>query len=292
MHPEQGGSVITDTQHKTDVDGSETITGVKDEANPPPGEEEHHAEDNLGGEDPVILQENEEGGPPVPEGGPAEPNLGADGDAPELDNNIQVNMAALVRKPELFSGEEPEQFQEWLTRFGVIAVANGWDEARQLAILPSYLTHHAFQLCEEIDPADRDTLLKLRTALIAKLDTGDRHMLWRLQLRTAKRNAGESQAAYAFRLRKLVTRAYPTMAQADQNNVIKEQFILGQSKEMQYSLLKLADNTTMTTVVDTAKKYDAANEIVHGTKGINLTEARSRDDYDRRELQRSSTCRA
>ena len=180
----------------------------------------------------------------------------------------QEIMATYVRKPELFSGEEPEQFTDWLTRFEVIATANGWDDARQLAVLPSYLTQYAFQVYEELPGASKEDLKLMKDGLKAKLSAGDRQMVWRLQFRATKRNPGESLDAYAFRIRKLVGRAYPTLTPADQGLITKEQFIIGLGKDMQFNLLKLKDNASMTDVIDTAKKFEAATEIVHGTKAV------------------------
>ena len=185
----------------------------------------------------------------------------------------QEIMATYVRKPELFSGEEPEQFADWLIRFEVIATANGWDNARQLAVLPSYLTQYAFQVYEELPGASKEDLKLMKDGLKAKLSAGDRQMVWRLQFRATKRNPGESLDAYAFRLRKLVCRAYPTLTPADQDLINKEQFIIGLGSGMQFNLLKLKDDASMADVIDTAKRFEAATEIVHGANAVHTVEA-------------------
>ena len=178
----------------------------------------------------------------------------------------------LVRKPELFSGEEPELWHEWVERFEVIANANGWDDGRKMQILPSYLTQHAFQLYGEIPKTDIKDYDTLKTMLANRLKTGDKQMLWSLQLRGAKRKAGESQAAFLFRLRKLVGRAHPNQSAAHTNQVMKEQFIMGQPADLQFYLLKMPDRTTLVEIIETAKNYDAAQEIVQGTKTVNMME--------------------
>ena len=178
----------------------------------------------------------------------------------------------LVRKPDLFSGEEPELWHEWLERFEVIANANGWDEARKLLIMPSYLTQHAFQLYGEIPKADITDFRALTRLLATRLRTGDKQMLWSLQLRGAKKKNGETQAAFLFRLRKLVARAHPNQGVAHTNQVMKEQFIMGQPADLQFYLLRLPDKTTLMEVIEHAKNYEAAQEIVQGTKTVNMVE--------------------
>ena len=153
----------------------------------------------------------------------------------------------------------------------MIAVANGWDETRRLAILPSCLTQYAYQLLEEIPETTRNTWATLKTTMGAKMVTGDKHTLWSLQLRSAKRKQGESQAAFFLRLRKLVIRAYPNLAAPERESRIKECYIMGQPPELQLYLLRLPPANSMTEVIEAAKRHDAAQEVVQSHKAINTT---------------------
>jgi hypothetical protein len=66
-------------------------------------------------------------------------------------NFVCLRNMALVRKPEIYNGSDPEGFGEWFDRFQLIATANGWDEAKQLVIIPTLLTHHAFRVFNDLE---------------------------------------------------------------------------------------------------------------------------------------------
>ena len=101
-------------------------------------------------------------------------------------------MAAVVRKPETYSGADPEAFHEWYMRFQLIATVNGWDAAKQLAILPTLLTQRAFTAFTELQAGEKDTLENIKTNLTDKLLPKHRTRVWKMQMRSLKRERGES----------------------------------------------------------------------------------------------------
>ena len=66
-------------------------------------------------------------------------------------NTGDIIVMALIKKPENYNGADPEAFGEWFDRFKLIATVNAWDNAKQLAIIPTLLTQHAYRIFNELD---------------------------------------------------------------------------------------------------------------------------------------------
>ena len=178
-----------------------------------------------------------------------------------------ANMATPgLRKPEIFSGANPEEFPSWLAKFESIAVAGGW-EAKRLNTLPAYLSQRAFQIYENLTADEKDTYVHLTDALKKKLGLGEKKMAWKVQLRQARRAPDESLDKYVYRLHNLARQAYPTEGDAERESHVNEQFILGQPRELQFDLLKGGDNP-LDKNIEVAKLYEAASDLATGRKTV------------------------
>ena len=158
-------------------------------------------------------------------------------------------MDKYVRKPDSYSGEVLDEFTDWLARFNVIAKANNWDylcrnqarysiakvadkkaeagdkaEADDHKVAPEnpgpVVANQVYEGLGEPANASYEVLTK---ALAKTLGTGEKSMVWRLQLRSLKRSPGESLDAFVFRLRKLANKAYPDLRDEEKESIIKEQ---------------------------------------------------------------------
>ena len=182
-------------------------------------------------------------------------------------------MAAVVRKPEVYSGAEPEEFGEWFDRFRLIAAVNDWDEARQIRIFPTLLTRSAFRLYGELTEEEKATMMGIKANMTRKLLPKHKARVWKLQLRVLKRAQGETVDDFILRLKRLADKAYQGENEVMKQEAVKEQFILGQGKELEFQLLKM-DDGTIEELAETAKKIEAANEIIHGGRGtLNMMSA-------------------
>ena len=176
-------------------------------------------------------------------------------------------MAAIIIKPETYDGADPELFTDWFTRFTMIATVNWWDGAKQLAILPTLLTQRAFTAFKELATEEKDTLEHIKTNMINKLLPAHLTRVWKMQMRALRRERGESVDDFVLRLKKLAEKAYRGTGGGVKNEAIREQFILGQGRELEYELLKADNNETLEQLIIIARKIEAAAEI---TKGGNL----------------------
>lgn len=185
--------------------------------------------------------------------------------------DISENMAVFTKKPEHFSGEDPDSFPEWLEMFDVVSTMNKWDEARKLLVLPSYLTHYAFQVYQGLvadEKADYATLVKsLKTKIIPK----DRAMLLEMEFGTLKRKSGESIDSFLYKIRRMAKRAFPDKSVEDRNVAVRKQFILGQDRDLQFQLLQVPSEKDLDHIILTAKTYEAAS-LVARVRTIHLAE--------------------
>ena len=131
-------------------------------------------------------------------------------------------------QPPTFSGEKIDQFPDWLARFEVVAEANNWNAEKRLKIIPSCLTHYAFQVYRlDITDAQKQDYTQLREVMLEKFDSGDKVFVHRLKLRAIHREIREGLDAFLFRVRKLVTLAFPK-TNADERAIHEKQyFIMG-----------------------------------------------------------------
>ena len=183
-----------------------------------------------------------------------------------------TNMATPgLRKPECFSGANPEEFPSWLAKFESTAKAGGWNDKR-LDTLPAYLTQRAFQIYEKLTAPEKETYANLTAALKTKMGLGEKKMAWRVQLRQTTRSHGESLDKYIYRLHNLAKQAYPDSTEAERETHVNEQFILGQPRDLQFDLLKGGDNT-LDRNIELAKLYESASELATGKKSVNTLEA-------------------
>ena len=177
-------------------------------------------------------------------------------------------------KHEVYSGKNPEEFGEWFDRLVALSEANEWGEAKTLKVLPTYLREHALQVHASVIRENSNTataintMSKVKALMLKKILPVERCMLWKIQFRGIKRESGEGIDAFVFRLRKQAQKAYKNIDEANREEAItqatREQFILGQNRELEYTLLKEKDSTTLEDLVEIAKKLEAASEVAYG----------------------------
>ena len=203
----------------------------------------------------------------------------------ELDNGLEesehgrvspdstTNMATIpgLRKPDCFSGANPEEFPSWIAKFEAIAKAGGWEDKR-LNALPAYLTQQAFQIYEKLDETtEKDSYDHLKTALQKKMGLGEKRMAWKVQLRQTKRSSEDSIDKYVFKLHNLAKQAYPDLTPGQRDARVNEQFLLGQPRDLQFDLLKSGDNT-LDRNIELAKLYETASELSSGKRSVHVLE--------------------
>ena len=111
-----------------------------------------------------------------------EPTSGAANAPPNAANALQATTPRAtptpgIRKPENFTGANPEEFPIWLAKFEAIAKADGWDEDDiKLKTLPACLAKQAFQIYDKLSATEKGSYTQLIIALQKKMGIGERIM--------------------------------------------------------------------------------------------------------------------
>ena len=181
-----------------------------------------------------------------------------------------TNMAATpgLRKPEVFSGANPEEFPAWLAKFEAIAKAGGW-EAKRHEVLPTYLTQQAFQIYEGLADTETNTFDNLRKALERKFGLGENALAWKVQLRGLKRGPDENIDKYAYKLRNLAKQAYPRLTPQERETLVNEQFVMGQPKDLQFELLRNGE-VPLERNIELSKLYMTAINLAQSKRQVNV----------------------
>ena len=191
-----------------------------------------------------------------------------------------------VRKPENFTGENPEEFPIWLAKFEAISKAGNWDDdTKRLNALPAFLTKQAFHMYSKTTDTEKATYTALVAALKKKLGIGEKVMTWKVQLRRARQEPNESLDQYVYRLHNLVKQAYPDATDADSDGHVNEQFVLGLPTDLQFHLIKGGANDKLDKNIETAKLYEAATELASRKKTIYSAEVIAAEEESESELK-------
>lgn len=190
-------------------------------------------------------------------------------DNEEADREEVMAPVYVHRKPEAYSGSNPEEFDLWLQKFRAVAAAQEWGDDEAIRnLIPVYLSGHAFQLYTTLDVTQKNTYANLIKNLKLKLGLGENSLQWRLRLHRTSRDQGEAVDTYVLRLKNIVSHGYPDLQ--EDNDAFKacvvEQFILGQPKDLRFHLLKKEGTPTLAELIMSTKVYEMASEIALGTK--------------------------
>ena len=186
-----------------------------------------------------------------------------------------------VRKPENFTGENPEEFPIWLAKFEAISKAGNWDDdTKRLNALPAFLTKQAFHMYSKLTETEKASYATLVTALKKKLGIGEKVMTWRVQLRRARQEPHESLDQYVYRLQNLVKQAYPTATDAENDGHVNEQFVLELPSDLQFHLIKNGAADNLDKNIETAKLYEAATELATRRKAVHNMEVTAPEESE------------
>lgn len=188
------------------------------------------------------------------------------------------------RKPDLYSGNNPEDFELWLQKFRAVAAAQDWGDDEALCrLIPVYLSGQAFQMFSSLEQAQKDTYADLIKNLKLKLGLGENPLQWRLRLHRTNRDQGEAVDSYVLRLKNIVARGYPDLKEVDDafKAHVVEQYILGQPRDLRFHLLKKEGTPTLAELISSTKVYEMASEIALGSKSIHALDTFAVDSEQR-----------
>ena len=130
----------------------------------------------------------------------------------------------LVSVPDKFDDGDVEL---WLKRFSMCASANGWDNAKKLVYLTTYLRGRAFAVYERLLDADSGTYAALEAALkkVFTPRTEESRRLAHSQLASRRLKEGEDLDIFVRDLERLLDKAYPGIQDPLQSQQLLDYFL-------------------------------------------------------------------
>ena len=121
---------------------------------------------------------------------------------------VPAGLARHVAKPGEFDGSG--SWSSFIAQFKAIASAQVWTERDRLAILVASLKGSALEFFAHLSTADQTDFHRLIDALEGRYGAANQEPWFRSQLRSRRRNAGETLPQLAQQIERLVSLAYPT----------------------------------------------------------------------------------
>ena len=109
----------------------------------------------------------------------------------------------------VFSGEDRQNFDNFVAQFALRAGGFGWSEEQQAAQLPVLLKGYALQCYKQIALPDQGNFQTVLTHLKARLNPKEQESFYQQQLVDRQQNPNESVTAFAAVVQKLIKGAYP-----------------------------------------------------------------------------------
>ena len=141
---------------------------------------------------------------------------------PQVAPGTAVPKGAKV-KPQEFDGKV--SWSAYKAQFELISVNNEWGDAEKAAHLAASLKGTALELLGYLSPETRGDYAALVVALEQRFGTANQDQLFRAQLRSRVRGAGESLAMLAQDVERLAHCAYPRAPEGFRATIICDQFI-------------------------------------------------------------------
>ena len=160
--------------------------------------------------------------------------------------------ASAVRKPVImpdpFHGGVEDEWQDWLNNFEACAKINGWDDQTKCLFLGVRMKGVAQKVYFEMEEATRDEWSVLVTTLASRFKNTKQEEICKSQFVIKRRSDTESLLEFGNSIRRLASKAYPTMDPNVRDELARDQFIRGMnntrlSVELRKNIPKTLDDT-------------------------------------------------
>ena len=130
------------------------------------------------------------------------------------------------RDPKMFDGQRIE-WSDYIQHFEAVAQWNRWNEDQKAQQLVMSFDGEAMKLLGELSNEILHDYSQLVNELNRRYDPAERAQAYKIEFRHRTRGRHESFMTYAQELKRLVTRAYPTMPSNVHEQFVVDQFISG-----------------------------------------------------------------
>ena len=190
------------------------------------------------------------------------------------------NLSATPRPvfmPETFTGTGRE-WADWADQFEMAADVNNWDEPLRLKFMSLLLSGRAREVYSGLSATAKASYATLKTAMGSCLDPCDSVDWNRASFSSRRRLHNESVREYGIALRRLVTKAYPTIDINTQDVLAKDHFIAHVGNGDLRINLRSAKPATLEEAINLAAEL----ELIRGLEGgASMTDTKVRGVVDK-----------
>ena len=207
-----------------------------------------------------------------PENNPEDGNNGA--------NNLPNNLSATPRPvfmPETFTGTGRE-WVDWAEQFEMAADVNNWDEPLRLKFMSLLLSGRAREVYSGLSATAKTNYTLLKTAMGRCLDPCDSDDWNRANFSSRRRLHNETVREFGIALRRLVTKAYPSIDLNTQDVLAKDHFIA----HVGNGDLRISLRSVKPATLEEAINLAAELELIRGLEGgCSMTDTKVRGVVDK-----------
>eukprot|EP00794_Sanderia_malayensis_P004981 gene4981-biopygen4043 len=156
--------------------------------------------------------------------------------------------------PEKFDSGD---FASWLRQFECCAAANGWDNARRLAILPAYLRGPAATYYYSLAAAQKNTYAALTTHLRDALCPAVDREKYFAEFERRFLRPHEDPSLFLWELQELLTKVDPEMANEAREALVGRQFMKGLPSDIRLRLLEHNPTPTLFEMTSFVQRFRA-----------------------------------
>ena len=182
--------------------------------------------------------------------------------------------------PEKF---ESGDFSSWLRQFDCCATANGWTDAKKLAILPAFLrgpaASHYYSLDEDQKDSFAHLVEHLRAALCPAVDREKHYTIFEQR----RLRPHEDPSLFLWDLKDLLSKADPQLAVDARDALLSRQFMRGLPSDLRLRLLDHNPTPSLAEMLSFVQRFRAVHQSdvdVASTHAIQSRESVSHPNSD------------
>ena len=168
------------------------------------------------------------------------------------------------KEPDHFTGENVE-WADYICHFEQVSMWNNWSENEKAAQLAMSLRGPAQRILGDLTRNQLSNYQSMISVLTQRFNPAERETAYRCEFRNRKRLSGESAADYGYALKRLATRAYPTVPVSLRESIVIEQYINGLGSAEIRRHVQFAHPTSVDRAISLAVEFEAFEGVQNHT---------------------------
>lgn len=168
------------------------------------------------------------------------------------------------KEPDLFN-EENVEWADYVCHFEQVSIWNKWSESEKAAQLAMSLRGSAQRMLGDLTRDQLTNYESLKSVLTQRFNPTERKTAYRCEFRNRKRLPGETVADYGYTLKRLASRAFPTIPVSLRDGIIVEQYNNGPGSQEIKRHVQFAHPTSLDRAISLALEFEAFEGVQNNT---------------------------